>query len=195
MLLDALAKKLSVKKTSQSGAVTSDTLTLDGGLTSRSLTPEPLGPEGEAPGCGAPKGQGGGTMGVTINLEQELTIRLRELASQVGFAHVSSSEDELYRSGEEEGGREGRREGTQEEERLWHIEIEMEGGRAGEGEEEKRTKEREGDGGGELKSTLIKLASQVRGTEFSSTEDELDRVGRVEREWERERVEERRGGV
>ncbi|XP_029560318.1 rab effector MyRIP isoform X1 [Salmo trutta] len=188
MLLDALAKKLSVKKTSQSGA---DTLTLDGGLTSRSLTPEPLGPEGEAPGCGAPKGQGGGTMGVTINLEQELTIRLRELASQVGLAHLSSSEDELDRSGEEEGGREGRREGTQEEEQLWHIEIEMEGGRAGEGEEEKRTKEREGDGGGELKSTLIKLASQVRGTEFSSTEDELDRVGRVEREWERERVEER----
>ncbi|XP_064869406.1 rab effector MyRIP isoform X1 [Oncorhynchus nerka] len=190
-LLDALAKKLSVKKTSQSGAVTPDTLTLDGGLTSRSLTPEPRGPEGEAPGCGAPKGQGGGTMGVTINLEQELTIRLRELASQVGLAHLSSSEDELHRSGEDEGGREGRREGTQEEERLWHIEIEMEGARAGEGEEEKRIKEREGDGGGELKSTLIKLASQVRGTEFSSTEDELDRVGRVEREWERERVEER----
>ncbi|XP_055723276.1 rab effector MyRIP-like isoform X3 [Salvelinus fontinalis] len=189
MVLDALAKKLSVKKTSQSGAVTPDTLTLDGGLTSRSLTPEPRGPEGEAPGCGAPKGQGGGTMGVTINLEQELTIRLKELASQVGLAHLSSSEDELDRSGEDEGGRKGRREGTQEEERLWHIEIEMEGGRVGEGEE--RTKEREGDGGGELKSTLIQLASQVRGSEFSSTEDELDRVGRVEREWERERVEER----
>ncbi|XP_070292744.1 LOW QUALITY PROTEIN: rab effector MyRIP [Salvelinus sp. IW2-2015] len=189
MLLDDLAKKLSVKKTSQSGAVTPDTLTLDGGLTSRSLTPEPRGPEGEAPGCGAPKGQGGGTMGVTINLEQELTIRLKELASQVGLAHLSSSEDELDRSGEDEGGREGRREGTQEEERLWHIEIEMEGGRVGEGEE--RTKEREGDGGGQLKSTLIQLASQVRGTEFSSTEDELDRVGRVEHGWERERVEER----
>uniref|UniRef100_A0A4W5PBU5 Rab effector MyRIP/Melanophilin domain-containing protein n=1 Tax=Hucho hucho TaxID=62062 RepID=A0A4W5PBU5_9TELE len=191
MLLDALANKLSLKKTSQSGAVTPDTLTLDGGLTSRALTPEPRDPEGEAPGCGAPKGQAGGTMGVTINLEQELTIRLRELASQVSLAHLSSSEDELGRSGEDEGGREGRREGNQEEERLWHIEIEMEGERPGEGEEEKRTKEREGDGGGELKSTLIKLASQVRGTEFSSTEDELDRVGRVEQEWERERVEER----
>ncbi|XP_045062183.1 rab effector MyRIP isoform X2 [Coregonus clupeaformis] len=185
MLLDDLSKKLSVKKTSQSGAVTPDTLTLDGGLTSRALTPEPWGPEGEAPGCGAPEGQGGRTTGVTINLEQELTIRLRELASQVSLAHLSSTEDELDRPGEDEGGREGRREGNQAEERLWHIEVEMEGGRAGEGEEEKRTKEREGDGGGELKSTLIKLASQVRGTEFSSTEDELDRVGRVE-EWERE---------
>ena len=62
-------------------------------------------------------------------------------------------------------------------------------GRVEENKEEKKTKEREGFGGGE--STLINLASQVRGREFSSTEDELGRVCRGwrngrKRGWRRE---------
>uniref|UniRef100_A0A4W5RG83 Rab effector MyRIP/Melanophilin domain-containing protein n=1 Tax=Hucho hucho TaxID=62062 RepID=A0A4W5RG83_9TELE len=51
-----------------------------------------------------------------------------------------------------------KRERDREEERLWHMEVEMEGGRVEESKEEKRTKKREGFGGGE--STLINLASQ-----------------------------------
>ncbi|XP_024247660.2 rab effector MyRIP-like isoform X2 [Oncorhynchus tshawytscha] len=51
-----------------------------------------------------------------------------------------------------------KRERDREEERLWHMEVEMEGGRVEENKEEKKTKEREGFGGGE--STFINLASQ-----------------------------------
>ncbi|CDQ69327.1 unnamed protein product [Oncorhynchus mykiss] len=171
MILDALAKKLSVKKTSQSGAVTPDTLTLDGGLTSRSLTPEPR----------------GGTMGVTINLEQELTIRLRELASQVRGTEFSSTEDELDRVND------AQLSSTEDEQdRVGLYDEEMEKGR----------EERGGEGGGEreeidaealwemegdkeqLTSKLRDLASLVSASQFSSTEDELDRVGRNEGERE-----------
>ncbi|CAB1317675.1 unnamed protein product [Coregonus sp. 'balchen'] len=63
-----------------------------------------------------------------------------------------------------------KRERDQEEERLWQMEVEIAGGRAEESKKEKRTK----------------------GTELTSTEDELDRVGRWEEEWEEERKEESR---
>uniref|UniRef100_A0A3P8Z2W0 RabBD domain-containing protein n=1 Tax=Esox lucius TaxID=8010 RepID=A0A3P8Z2W0_ESOLU len=170
VLLDALVKKRSVKKTSPSSTVTPDAQKSDDGLTSGALTPEPCGLDGEAP-----EGQGRGS----APLEQELTSRLKELARQ---SRLSSSDDELDRPEEDQRGSRGRIEGDQDEEMLWQME--MEGGRDRSHSEGEMAEMREAGGGGDMKLTLITLASQIRCTEFSSTEDELDRAGKEEEEWE-----------
>ncbi|KAL0966610.1 hypothetical protein UPYG_G00297400 [Umbra pygmaea] len=185
VLPEALAKKQSMKKNNQSGAFTPDTQTSDGSLTSGALTPDTGAPEGDAPGPEAPGGQGDVTKGLSFPLEEELTARLREVARQEQLLSTGKEPDQ---SGPDQG--EIRGGGVLEEEMLWQMEVEMEGDK--DSDEEGRTGEREGDGG-DLKSTLIKLASQARGTEFSSTEDELDRVGlgeEVESEEDREEGEE-----
>ncbi|KAJ8011337.1 hypothetical protein DPEC_G00057090, partial [Dallia pectoralis] len=135
---------------------TLDTQKSDDGMTSGALTPEPCCLEGEAPE---------GQVGVSGPLQQELTARLKELVSQ---GRLSLSDDELDRPVDDQR--------EIEKGRLRHLE--MEGGR--EKIEEETAEVREG---GNLKLTLIELASQISATEFSSTENELDEE---EREKEKE---------
>ena len=92
-----------------------------------------------------------------------MMFNLRRLAAQSSVTGFSSTEDELDRVGRSEGDWEGER-------------------------DEEMTEEHEGERGGhadQLTSKLRELARQVRANQFSSTEDELDRVGLSEEETER----------
>ncbi|XP_037643851.1 rab effector MyRIP isoform X2 [Sebastes umbrosus] len=91
--------------------------------------------------------------------EEELAVKVCRLANQANATQYSSTEDELDRAGRGEEGEEAIDEG-----KLWKR------------QEDKETRA----------SQLCDLASLVRGSQFSSTEDELDRVGVNEVEVEQE---------
>ncbi|XP_062337421.1 rab effector MyRIP-like isoform X1 [Osmerus eperlanus] len=181
-LLEALVKKHAGKKESQSSyvsdAVTPDTLTSDG-LTSGALTPDPFDPE-----VGLTENtDGSAAKAATMN--EELNVKLRQLAGRVrGNQPTEHWLDE---------GRENKQErhGVQQEVedgRFRDTDVDMERGQMDEVMEERRGG-REGEKE-EMMFNLCRLAAQSSVTQFSSTEDELDRVGRSEGDWEEERDEE-----
>ncbi|XP_078120286.1 uncharacterized protein myripa isoform X2 [Sander vitreus] len=89
--------------------------------------------------------------------EDELAVKLCRLANQANATQFSSTEDELDRAGRGEEGKE-----VIDEEKLWKLEAEK-----------------------DVHATQLRdLASLVSASQYSSTEDELDRVGEKEVEEE-----------
>ncbi|XP_076601244.1 uncharacterized protein myripa isoform X2 [Chaetodon auriga] len=175
-----------------SDAVTPDT------LTSGATTPEPFDLESDITGHGANQ------------MDEELTFKLQRLA---GRASGSSTGEEVIDGGRDGGDgqsgdmRPGSKDGDEEDEKLWRMETDWDEGRTEneeeeneeEGEEEEN--EEEGEEGEEeeneeegeeeenevdeeMKNRLYRLVAQSRLTYFSSTDDELDKVGQSEGEWE-----------
>ncbi|XP_039671823.1 rab effector MyRIP isoform X2 [Perca fluviatilis] len=91
--------------------------------------------------------------------EEDLAVKVCRLANQANATQFSSTEDELDRAGRGEEGKE-----AIDEEKLWKLEAEKDAHAA----------------------QLRDLASLVSASQFSSTEDELDRVGENEVEVEQE---------
>ncbi|XP_044077009.1 rab effector MyRIP [Siniperca chuatsi] len=114
-------------------------------------------------------------------MDQELTLKLQHLAGRVSDS--SNGEDEVNgvreRDAGSDGQREEKRQGSEdrdeEDESLWRMEIDIDEGST----EEEKTEDEE-----EMKYRLYRLVAHSRLTYFSSTDDELDRVGQIEGEWE-----------
>ncbi|XP_070830458.1 rab effector MyRIP isoform X2 [Chaetodon trifascialis] len=163
-----------------SDAVTPDT------LTSGATTPEPFDLDSDITGHGANQ------------MDEELTFKLQQLA---GRASGSSTGEEVDDGGRDGGDgqsrdmRQGSKDGDEEDEKLWRMETDWDEGRREneekEEEEEEEEEENEEEGEGEenevdeeMKYRLYRLVAQSRLTYFSSTDDELDKVGQSEGEWE-----------
>lgn len=106
--------------------------------------------------------------------KEELAVKLCRLADQVNAAQFSSTEDELDGAGrgegEEDGGRSEEAEEAVDEETLWKLQADK-----------------------AVQAAQVRdLASLVSACQFSSTEDELDRVGENEGEQE---IEVDEGGI
>ncbi|XP_044223887.1 rab effector MyRIP isoform X2 [Thunnus albacares] len=166
------------KKDNQSEP-TSDAVTPDT-LTSGATTPEPFNPESDITGHGANQ------------MEQELTLKLQQLTGRVSDS--STRDDGLYgvRDADDDAQSEERRQGNEdkdekdeEDERPWRMEIELDDRRT---EDEREGEEQDIDED-EVKDRLYRLVTQSRLTYLSSTDDELDRAGLSEGEWDGERDE------
>ncbi|XP_059201289.1 rab effector MyRIP [Centropristis striata] len=145
-----------------SDAVTPET------LTSGATTPEPSHLQSDITGQGANQ------------MEQELTSKLEQLAGRVSESSTEEEEEQVdgdVRDAGNDGGREekikGSEERDEEDERLWRMEIDLDEGRTEDDEEVDE----------EMRSRLYRLIAQSRLTYFSSTDEELDKVGRSD-EWE-----------
>uniref|UniRef100_UPI0037E7262E uncharacterized abhydrolase domain-containing protein DDB_G0269086-like n=1 Tax=Semicossyphus pulcher TaxID=241346 RepID=UPI0037E7262E len=147
-----------------SDAVTPDTLT-SGAMT----TPEP---ESDITGQGANQ------------MEQELTLKLQELAGRVQeeeeVEEVDGARDSAN-DGQMEEEKEENEDRDEEDERLRRMEIESDGGRTEDEEKDEDEKEEDDE---EMNYRLNKLVAQSRLTYFSSTDDELNKVGQSEEESE-----------
>ncbi|XP_042353942.1 rab effector MyRIP isoform X2 [Plectropomus leopardus] len=145
---------------SPSDAATPDT------LTSGASTPEPSDHESDIMGHGANQ------------MEQEHTPKLQQLSGRVsesstaeeeevdgGFRDACSDEEREEKDVDEE----------EEEERLWRMEVDLDEG---------RTEEDEDVDDEEMRHRLYRLIEQSRLTYLSSTDDELDKLGQSEGEWD-----------
>ncbi|KAM7379555.1 hypothetical protein PAMP_005101 [Pampus punctatissimus] len=142
-----------------SDAVTSDT------LTSGATTPEPFNLLRDMSGHGANQ------------MEQDLTLKLQQLIRKVSDAEDDAQSEER---------RQRNKDKDQEDERQWRVEIGLGDGR----KEKKKNEQEEKDvDEEEMKDRLHRLVAQSRLTYFSSTDDELDRAGLSEGEWDGERDE------
>ncbi|XP_032387721.1 rab effector MyRIP [Etheostoma spectabile] len=110
-------------------------------------------------------------------IEQELTLKLHQLAGRV--SECSTGGEEEVRDASNDGQREEKKQGSEdrdeEDERLWKMEIDL---------DEERTEEEEDVDDKEMKYRLFRLIAQSTLTYFSSTDDELDKVGQSKEEWE-----------
>ncbi|KAM9349888.1 uncharacterized protein myripa [Symphorus nematophorus] len=146
-----------------SDAVTPDTLTSGG------TTPEPFDHESDITGHGANQ------------VDEELTVKLQQLADRVSDSCAGEEEvADGVRDAGSDGQREDEREGSEDrdeddDERLWRMEVDLDEG---------RTEDEEVEDDEEMRYRLYRLVAQSRLTYFSSTDDELDKVGRSEGEWE-----------
>ncbi|XP_047188117.1 rab effector MyRIP isoform X2 [Scophthalmus maximus] len=141
-------------------AVTSDTLTCG------ATTPEPFDLESDTTGLGANQ------------MDEELTFKLQLLTGRV--SESSTGEEELDKDIVEDCDDDGPMEDRDEEdESLWKMEIDLDEGRM---EEENVEDDLEVDE--EMKYRLYRLVTQSRLAYFSSTDDELDKVGQSEGEWD-----------
>ncbi|XP_053294575.1 rab effector MyRIP isoform X2 [Pleuronectes platessa] len=157
-----------------SDALTSDTLTCE------ATTPEPFDLESDPTGHAANQ------------TEEELELELQQRAGRVSAASNREKVLEEDRISDDDGQREERREGSEdgddEEERLWKMEVDLDEGRMeNERPEDERDYEVDDE---EMKHRLYRLVAQSRLTYFSSTDDELDRVGPSEGEWDEDNNEE-----
>lgn len=132
-------------------------------LTSGATTPEPFDLESDITGHEANR------------TDEELTFKLHQLAGPA--SESSAGEEEEVVDGGRDAGSDGQREDRDEEdERLWRMEIDWDEGRT---EDEEKEEDDE-----EMKYRLYRLVAQSRLTYFSSTDDELDKVGQSEGDWE-----------
>ncbi|XP_045908213.1 rab effector MyRIP isoform X2 [Micropterus dolomieu] len=109
-------------------------------------------------------------------MDRELTLKRQQVAGRVSDSSSGEEEDD----GKRDSGRQGSKDRDEEYEKLWKMEIDLDEGRTDEEKEE----EKEEDDDEEMKYRLYKLVAQSRLTYFSSTDDELDKVGQSEGEWE-----------
>uniref|UniRef100_A0A669F1G1 Myosin VIIA and Rab interacting protein a n=1 Tax=Oreochromis niloticus TaxID=8128 RepID=A0A669F1G1_ORENI len=146
--------------------VTSDT------LTSEATTPEPFDSEGN----------------ITVNksnpVDEELQLNLQQQVARVSDS--TARNEKLDEDGDGDDGQMKKRtqeskDVEEEDERLWKMEIDLDERRMDD-EEEKELDE-------EMKYRFYRLVAQSRLSYFSSTEDNLDRAGQSEGEWEREKDE------
>lgn len=115
-------------------------------------------------------------------MDQELTFKLQQLAGRVSDSSAGEEEADGVRDAGSDGQREEERQGSEdwdeEDERLWRMEIDLDEGRTEDEEKEEEVDDEE------MKYRLYRLVAQSRLTYFSSTDDELDKVGQSEGEWE-----------
>ncbi|XP_023148070.2 rab effector MyRIP-like isoform X3 [Amphiprion ocellaris] len=133
-------------------------------LTSGSTTPEFSDHEGD----------------LTANqMDEELVLNLQQPAGRVSDS--STREEELDEVGDagSDGEMEQSKDRHEEDESLWKMEVELERGRM-EDEEENETDDEE------VKYRLYRLVAQSRLAYFSSTDDELDKAGQSEGEWDKD---------
>ncbi|XP_056247656.1 rab effector MyRIP-like isoform X1 [Seriola aureovittata] len=154
-----------------SDAVTPDT------LTSGATTPEPFDLESDMAGHGASQ------------MDEMLTLKLQQLAVRV--CDSSTQEEVLDKDLDcgDDGPGEERRQGSEDKdgERLWKMEIDLDEVRM---EDEKEDEERDLEvDDEEMKHRLYRLVAQSRLTYFSSTDDDLNKAGQSEGEWD-ENIEE-----
>ncbi|KAF7668434.1 hypothetical protein LDENG_00014580 [Lucifuga dentata] len=140
-------------------------------LISGSTTPEPLHLESDVSEGGANQ------------IDQE------QLTSQFNISHNFSREYELDSNGQTEKIKQGSKESDQEAKKPWEIELDEER-TEDEKEEEEKTDEEGLDE--EMKCKLYRLIAQSRIAYFS-TDDEINRVGQSEEEWEGESEDWREG--
>ncbi|XP_035526745.1 rab effector MyRIP isoform X2 [Morone saxatilis] len=149
------------KKDNPSDAVTPDT------LTSETPTLEPYHLDSDVTGHRANQ------------TDRELTLKL-QVAGRVTDCSTGEEEVDGARDAGSDGQTEEKRHSSEDrhedDERLWRMEIDLDEGRT---EEEKEEDDEE-----EMKDRLYMLVAQSRLTYFSSTDDELDKVGQSEEEWE-----------
>ncbi|XP_024860598.1 rab effector MyRIP isoform X2 [Kryptolebias marmoratus] len=113
---------------------------------------------------------------ITGNQDKEIvedfSLKLHQFESRVSESPSREEPDEGSGTddGQEEGGKQGR---------PPKMDADLDGGR---GDEDGREKDNE-----ELNYRLCRLVSQSSLTDFSSTEDELDRAGQSEAEWDQEK--------
>lgn len=121
-------------------------------------------------------------------MEQELTLKLQQLAGRVSDSSTRDDGPSGVRDADDDANIEERRRGNEdkdeEDEKLWRMETELDDGRTEAEKEEEKDEDEE-----EMKDRLYRLAAQSRLTYFSSTDDELDRAGLSEEEWDGERDE------
>ncbi|XP_008284992.1 rab effector MyRIP-like [Stegastes partitus] len=133
-------------------------------LTSGSMTPEPSDRDSD----------------LAINqVDEELMLNLQQPAGR--FSDSSAREEELDedRDAGSDGEMEQSMDRQEEDESLWKMETDLDRGRT-EDEEENETDDEE------VKYRLYRLVAQSRLTYFSSTDDELDRAGQSEGEWDKD---------
>lgn len=134
-------------------------------------------------GCGGDMAEGGeggteeeddendeGPSGTEVNLddeEEEMRDRLCRLVAQARLSYFASTDDELDKVGVTEGDQECGRDAMEEQE----VEEEDDG------EEKVREREQSHEEMGDLPFRICQLEREVRASQFSSTEDELDRAG------------------
>ncbi|XP_034742583.1 rab effector MyRIP-like isoform X2 [Etheostoma cragini] len=132
---------------------------------SDAATREPFHLEGDMTGHGANQ------------IEQELTLKLHQLAGRV--SEYSTGGEEEVRDASNDGQREEKKQGSEDrdekDERLWRMEIDL---------DEERTEEEEDLDDKEMKYRLFRLIAQSTLTYYSSTDDEVDKVGHCKDEWE-----------
>ncbi|XP_035027143.2 rab effector MyRIP isoform X1 [Hippoglossus stenolepis] len=157
-----------------SDALTSDTLTCE------ATTPEPFDLESDTTGHAANQ------------TDEELELELQKRAGRVSAASDQEKVLEEDRVSGDDGLREERRQesedGDDEEERLWKMKVDLDEGRM-ENERAEDEKDYEVDDE-EMKHRLYRLVAQSKLTYFSSTDEELDRVGPSEGEWDEDNNEE-----
>ncbi|XP_062260363.1 rab effector MyRIP-like [Platichthys flesus] len=156
-----------------SDALTSDTLTCE------ATTPEPFDLESDPTGHAANQ------------TDEELDLELQQRAGRVSAASNREKVLEDDRISDDDGLREERRQGSEDgddEEERWKMEVDLDEGRMeNERAEDERDYEVDDE---EMKHRLYRLVAQSRLTYFSSTDDELDRVGPSEEEWDGDNNEE-----
>ncbi|XP_028282497.1 rab effector MyRIP isoform X2 [Parambassis ranga] len=133
--------------------------------TSGATTPEPFDP----PGIEANQ------MNEEITNTQQTSGRVSDSSTR---EEGLNEQEDAGDSCEREEDRQGSIDGVEEDESLWKMEIDLEGGRT-EDEEDKEVDDEE------MRYRLYRLVAQSRLTYFSSTDDELDRAGQSEGEWDR----------
>ncbi|XP_071348980.1 trichohyalin-like isoform X2 [Trachinotus anak] len=151
---------------------TSDAVTPDT-LTSGATTPEPFDLESDMTGCGASE------------RDEELTLKLQQLTGPVCDPFPQEVLDKDRDSGNDVQRKERRQESEdrdENDERLWKMEIDLDEVRI-EDEKEEQERDLEVDDE-EVKHRLYKLVAQSRLTYFSSTDDELNKAGQSEGEWD-----------
>ncbi|XP_060940579.1 rab effector MyRIP-like [Limanda limanda] len=167
-------KKKENESRPNSDALTSDTLTCE------ATTPEPFDPESDTSGHAANQ------------TDEELELELQQRAGRVSAASNREKVLEEDRISDDDGLREERRQGSEdgddEEERLWKMEVDLDEGRM-ENERAEDEKDYEVDDE-EMKHRLYRLVAQSSLNYLSSTDDELDRVGPSEGEWDEDNNEE-----
>ncbi|XP_041847752.1 rab effector MyRIP-like isoform X2 [Melanotaenia boesemani] len=140
----------------------SDSMSPEGGT-----TPEPLDSDGDITGNGANQ------------INEELTLKLHQLTGRAPDSWMREEELDIERDGGDDGEGEEKRQGSKdrddEDERLFKMDIDLEGGITKDEEETEKDDE-------EMKYRLYRLVAQSNLTYFSSTEDELDRLGKSEGE-------------
>ncbi|CAJ1072726.1 uncharacterized protein LOC117827387 [Xyrichtys novacula] len=156
----------------------SDSVTSDAGETS---PPEPLGLDNDITGQ------------IVNQIDQELALKLEQLVSRANDPSAGGEKeaaDGVRDAGDDEPTEEKKEEKEEEDddsEQLQSMEIESDGGGTEDEEKEEENKEEYDE---EMNYRLSKLITKSRLSYFSSTEDELDTVGKSEEEEEREEKEE-----
>ncbi|XP_070774701.1 rab effector MyRIP [Enoplosus armatus] len=115
-------------------------------------------------------------------MDEELTLKLQQLEGRVSDSSTGEEGVDGVRDaggdGQREEGRQRSEDEDEEGERLWSMETDLDEGRTEDEEKEEEEDEQE------MKYRLYRLVAQSRLTYFSSTDDELDKVGQSEGEWE-----------